>query len=203
MRRALVIAAVLALMPLAGCVPLLSLHPLWDETTNATVPALVGTWSAEDGDETLVIQQRDDHEYGVVYSTTDHSQKATSRYTMHAVKLGEYLFLDFAPDEHALDECTKTDAYLPVVPAHFFARAVLTGDRLELGSLDDDAFIKKVKADNVDIRFEELELENKETILSAGTSDIQKFVLKYATDPDLWQKTDFHRVPNAGGNGLK
>jgi hypothetical protein len=196
-------AAVLSLMPLAGCVPLLSLHPLWDETTETTVPALVGTWSAGDGDETLVIQERGDHEYGVVYSATYHSQKATSRYTMHAVKLGDNLFLDFAPDEHALDECTKTDAYMPVVPAHFFARAVLNGDRLELGSLDDDAFMKKVKADNIDIRFEELDLKDEETILTAGTGEIQKFVLKYAADPDLWQKTDFHRVPNAGRNGLK
>lgn len=203
MKRAVVMAAVLSLMPLAGCVPLLSLHPLWDETTRTTVPALVGTWSTGDGDETLVIQERGDYEYDVVYSASDHSQKSTSRYAMHAVKLGGHLFLDFAPDEHALDECTKTHPYLPVVPAHFFARAVLDGDSFELGSLDDDAFMKKVKADNIDIRFEELELENKETILTAGTGEIQKFVLKYAADPDLWQKTDFHRVPKAGMNGLK
>lgn len=203
MKRAVVMAAVLSLIPLAGCVPLLSLHPLWDETTRTTVPALVGTWSTQNGDETLVIQESGDYEYSAVYSASEHSKKATSRYTLHAVKLGSHLFLDFAPDEHALDACTKTDAYLPVVPAHFFARAGVDGDRLELGSLDDDAFMKKVKADKIDIRFEELELENKETVLTAGTGEIQKFVLKYATDPDLWQKTDFHRVPNAGMKGLK
>jgi len=195
--KRIALGAALLLLPMCGCVPLLSLHPLWDEAIRVDAPELCGTWVVPDGDETLEIRDSGDSRYQAVYTAVEHTKAVSSRYLLHAAKLGSHLFLDLEPDESTFEECAKAEAFLPVVHAHFFARAVVQGDRLVLGVLDDEAFVKKVRADRIDINYEARKQDGEEVVLTAATDRIQRFVLAYAEDPDLWNKTEFRRKPGS------
>ncbi|HEX9137323.1 MAG TPA: hypothetical protein VF905_10325, partial [Nitrospirota bacterium] len=162
----------------------------------ASEPGLVGTWLNEDGTESIQFKEEDQQNYLVVYSAKDKDKSSQSSYTMHMVRLDGNLFFDFEPDPNALEERLKSELYLPLVSAHFFARARVVGDELRFAVLDDEAFLKKVQNDKIDIRYDRPIPGNDDHVLTAKTEAIQKFFSKYAADPDLWEEKTFHRVVN-------
>jgi hypothetical protein len=196
MRWAKVILILLLGMSLCGCVPQLSLYPLWDKEHLASEPALVGTWINEDGTECIQFMEEDQRKYLAVYSAKDGEKSSQSSYAMHMIRLEGTLFFDFEPDQTALEERLKPELYLPLVTAHFFARGHLQGDELRLAVLDDEAFLNKVKNDKIDIRYERPSPGSDDHVLSARTEEIQKFLSKHAADRDLWEEKTFHRVVN-------
>jgi hypothetical protein len=196
MKRAKIILMLLFGLPLCGCVPQLSLYPLWDKEHLASEPALVGTWAKEDGTESIQFKEEDQRRYLVVYSAKDEEESAQSSYTVHMVRLEGTLFFDFEPDPNALEKRLKPELYLPLVSAHFFARASVQGDELRLAVLDDEAFLKKIKNDKIDIRYDRPIPGNDDHVLTAKTEEIQKFLSKHAADKDLWEEKTFHRVVN-------
>ncbi|MBZ5537303.1 MAG: hypothetical protein LAO31_15215 [Acidobacteriia bacterium] len=196
MKWAKILLILLLGLSLCGCVPQLSLYPLWDKEHLASEPALVGTWINEDGTESIQFKEEDQRKYVVVYSAKDGEKSSQSSYTMHAVRLDGALFFDFESDQTALEERLKPELYLPLVSAHFFARATVRGDELRLAVLDDEAFLKKVKNDKFDIRYERPNPGNDDHVLSARTEEIQKFLSKHSADQDLWEDKTFHRVAN-------
>ncbi|MFI5175739.1 MAG: hypothetical protein ACHQKY_12825 [Terriglobia bacterium] len=196
MRRAKIILILLLGLSLGGCVPQLSLYPLWDKAHLASEPALRGTWVNKDGTESIQFREEEQRRYLVVYSATDGKESSQSSYTVHMVRLEGTLFFDFEPDQNALEKRLKPELFLPLVSAHFFARANVQGDELRLAVLDDEAFLKKIKNDKIDIRYERPNPGNDDHILSAKTEEIQKFFSKHAADRDLWEEKTFHRVIN-------
>ena len=196
MKWAKIILILLLALSLWGCVPQLSLYPLWDKEHLASEPVLVGTWLNEDGTESIQFEEEDQQKYLVVYSAKDKDKSSQSSFTMHMVRLDDNLFFDFEPDPSALEERLKSELYLPLVSAHFFARARVVGDELRFAVLDDEAFLKKVQNDKIDIRYDRPIPGNDDHVLTAKTEAIQKFFSKYAADPDLWEEKTFRRVSN-------
>lgn len=196
MRWAKITLILLLGFSLYGCVPQLSLYPLWDKEHLASEPALRGTWVYADGTESILIMEKDQEGYLVVYSLKDEKESSQSSYTMHAVRLDGTLFFDFEPDQTALEQRLKPELYLPMVSAHFFARVNVGGDELRMAVLDDEAFLKKVQNDKIDIRYDRPIPGNDDHVLTAKTEAIQKFLSNYAADPDLWEEKTFHRVAN-------
>jgi hypothetical protein len=196
MKWARIILILLLGMSMCGCVPQLSIYPLWDKEHLVSEPALVGTWVNEDGTEFFQFREEDQGRYLVVYSATDGKESSQSSYTVHTVRLEGALFFDFEPEQNALEGRLKPELYLPLVSAHFFARADVQGDELRLAVLDDEAFLKKIKNDRIDIRYERPYPGNDDHILSAKTEEIQKFFSMYATDRDLWEEKMLHRMVN-------
>ncbi|MBZ5552768.1 MAG: hypothetical protein LAO21_08625 [Acidobacteriia bacterium] len=196
MKRAKIMLILLLVLSLYGCVPQLSLYPLWDKEHLANELALRGTWVNADGTESIQFMEKDQERYLVVYSMKDEKESAQSSYTMHAVRLDGTLFFDFEPDQTALEERLKPELYLPLVNAHFLARANVQGDELRMAVLDDEAFLNKVKNEKIDIRYERPNPANDDHVLSAKTAEIQKFFSKHAADQDLWEDKTFHRMNN-------
>lgn len=194
MKWAKVILILLLGLSMCGCVPQLSIYPLWDKEHLASESALVGTWVNEDGTEFIQFKEEDQRRYLVVYSATDEKESSQSSYIARMVRLEGALFLDFEPEQNALEGRLKPELYLPLVSAHFFARAGVQGDELRLAVLDDEAFLNKITNDRFDIRYERPNPGNDDHILSAKTEEIQKFFSMYATDRDLWEESTFHRV---------
>jgi hypothetical protein len=170
--------ALVLIMLCSSCVPLSSLYPLWDEGHVAELPGLAGTWAEADGSTLRFVKGN-----GKVYTATYSSEKETSRYEVHAVDLNGRLFLDFFPDQDALEKRLAGEAYLPLVQVHFFGRIVLSGDSLRLALLDDDKVEAKVKSGNLSIP---LLKRDDGFLLTMETKAIQEFLSRYADDPDIW-----------------
>ena len=90
-----------------GCVR--SLHPLYTKDKLAVEPAVVGTWTDDKEEDVWSIRQSGDHAYTLVYhqhEVGDPFQKSTpgdsAAFDMHLVRLGEYLFMDLAPELPAI-----------------------------------------------------------------------------------------------------
>lgn len=180
-------AVLIPLLSLSACVPLPSVNPLWNEENAAYEPALAGTWISEDNDEIITIVETGRNEYRMVYV----SGNEASQYELHAVRLDGRLFLDLLPDRKLLEERLQGEAYVPLVPCHFFLRAVLGPDGLELAAMDDEAIGK---------RLDRGELEIPATnwadglLLTAQTDEIQAMVVRCADDPDVWSELSvYHR----------
>jgi len=181
-------AAIISLLVMSACGPLLSLNPLWDEGHAVSEPALTGTWiSGDDDNEIITIAESGRNGYRMTYIDDDSS----SRYEVHAVRLEGRLFLDLYPDGDALEKRLKGEVYLPLIPTHFFLRAVLEGDRLELAALDDEGIANKLERGEIEVPL--LKLEDG-VLLTAQTDRIQDLVVRFVDDADLWSDTElYHR----------
>lgn len=181
MRMIRLLPAVLVVALCSSCVPLASIYPLWDGNNTAELPGLEGTWTETDG-STLAFVKSDAAMYKLTYSSSD----GVSRYEVRPVVINGRYFLDFFPDEEFLEKRLKGEAYLPLIPAHFFARIVLKGDALQLDLLDDEAVEKKVKEDRLAVP---LLKRNDDLILTADTKSLQTLLDRFADDPTLWGET--------------
>jgi hypothetical protein len=187
MRTTLVLWVAVTLMVMTGCGPLTSLQPLWDEGHQVVEPALEGTWMADEDDEILVVTRAKDQSLRMKYISTD----GIARYEVHALKLGETLFLDLSPDDSETRVSSSGDVYMPCLPLHFFARVEQSGEALKLSVLDEDAVSKKIKSGK--IRIGSMDADGT-LVLTATTRELQEFIARHASDSELWGETaSWHR----------
>jgi hypothetical protein len=182
--RALKLTVALGLvMLLAGCVP--SLHPLYTEEDLVYDPALVGTWTEEDSEDTWTFRKLGDTAYDLIYT----EEGVPARFEAHLVQVGEFLFLDTYPGEPDI----KNDFYLVhIIPAHIFLRIEIEGDVLRYAMLDLDWLKKMIAENKVDIRHEEMEGG---ILLTAQPEELQTFLAKYAENEKAFpDPQELHRV---------
>ena len=182
MKTIRLLPVLLAAVFTSACAPLLSLHPLWDDSHQVALPALVGLWVEENGSDTLKFTAADKGAYKATYSSED----GASQYEVHAVAIDGGYFLDFYPDSDALEARLKGEGYLPLIPMHFFECVTLDGDSLKLAFLDDDAVKEKVERGELNIPLQSYE---DGILLTADTSALQALVTKLAEGNDLWGDT--------------
>jgi hypothetical protein len=179
--------AVMALLSMSACAPLASLHPLWDEGHAVLEPALAGSWISDENDEVFTITESGGNQYRLTYVDGD----SASRYEVHAVRLENRLFLDVYPDKDTLEKRLEGELYVPYIPTHFFLKAVLEGNSLELALIDDDAFETKLERGDVAVPF----VKGKDgLLLTAPTDQIQGLMVLIVDDPEVWSEPDlYHR----------
>jgi len=121
--------AVLAVVVLApGCL-VVSLNPVYDDTTLAWEPALVGQWIDADDKATLDIGRGEWRSYRVHY---EHPIETGDR-TGYLTIVGNDMYLGLMP-------VRGQDRGSFLIPVHAFLRLRLEGDRLELTPLSYDWF---------------------------------------------------------------
>ncbi|MBP1595923.1 MAG: hypothetical protein H6Q05_1300 [Acidobacteria bacterium] len=183
------VPAMLIVILASACVPLASLNPLWDESHLVPLPALEGRWASEDGDNALAFVQAEKTKYHLTLS----NKEGTSQFEVRAVMIDKRTYLDFFPDEKSLEKRWAGEAYLPVIPTHFFARVSFRGDVMQIAVLDDEVLEKKVQSGETSIliaRFED------GILLTAETPAIQELVARFADDQGFWGEPDsFQRIP--------
>ena len=158
----------------AGCVP--SLHPLYTEKDLVLKPELMGTWVGENAKDTWVLQKPMGKAYEGVYTENGEPERFETRF----LKLGEFLFVDFFPEEPNMRNGFYSGHLIRV---HSFARIRVEGDNFEMAMLDPDWLKKMIDEDKVKIAHEQLD---EGMVLTASTLDLQKFVLKYAGDENAF-----------------
>lgn len=200
---------------LGGCVPILSLHPLFTEETVVFEEKLLGTWieGSEPGeltwdfarlDPTAVekLQEQFGEQVKKFYrlKITDKEGHKGSLVAC-LVKLKDRLFLDVFSDKFPSGETDMEETKLMYnafffVPAHTFLRVDSIGEELTLRLTVEDRFKELLEANPDAVEFTRID---DRSILTASTKELQAFVGKYAGDERLFPG-ELELTRKAGGN---
>ncbi|MGA1979610.1 MAG: hypothetical protein ABSG99_03470 [Sedimentisphaerales bacterium] len=175
---------------LGGCLPVMSLHPLYTKEKKEVVfeNKLLGTW-VDDSNSIWDFKRADANENAYKLTFTDKEGKKGS-FVAHLVKLENRLFLDVYPGEPPWDEKDPNKVEwlhntFFFIPVHTFIKINGIEPQLKLQLTDDEEFNKLLKEDpNV---IEHISIEGK-LVLTVSTKELQAFVLKYADDSRVFTK---------------
>ncbi len=185
---------------LGGCVPILSLQPLFTKENLTFDEKLLGTW-VEDVNKPQAVWEftrlseaeglpsslRSEVNQFYRLSMSDAEGRKGSLVAC-LVKLQDRLFLDAFPDKFPSGEQDPEKTKLAFnayffLPAHVFARVDALGEQLKLRLTNDEEFKKLVEAEPGAVDFT---LVEDRPILTASTKELQAFVLKHAADDRLF-----------------
>ncbi|MHC4572401.1 MAG: hypothetical protein ACYS0C_10055 [Planctomycetota bacterium] len=174
---------------LGGCLPVMSLHPLYTKEDVVFDEKLVGTWvdDPKSPKTTWEFSRAGAKEkaYKLVYF--DEEGKKGS-FVVHLAKLENRLFLDLYPSEFPCGEMEDPNKVawpynmFFFVPAHMFIKINSIEPQLRMQSMDDDDFKKLLEENPNAIKHEIVKDYDGEIVLTASTKELQAFVLKYADD---------------------
>ena len=170
---------------LGGCVPVISLHPLYTEKDIVLDEKLYGTWvdNSSDPNTTWEFKSIDEpkNAYKLIFADEEGMKGS---FVAHLVKLQNRLFLDIFPSELPWEpeDPNKIDwpyNTLFLIPAHTFVKVDSIEPQLKLRL-------------TLESKMEELLKENPSAaehtsvgdrlVLTGSTKELQAFVLKYADD---------------------
>ena len=187
---------------LTGCVPIVSLHPLFTKDTLVFEEKLLGTWAEEAGKpevtwefarleagapERLPAELRDQTDKCYRVNVTD-DQGRKGSFVGCLVKLQDKLFLDILPDKFPAGEQDAEQMRLPYnaflfLRVHTVVRVSSLGDQLKIRLTDDDGFKKLIEAEPKAVTHD---VVDDHAVLTASTAELQKFMAKYADDERLF-----------------
>ena len=180
-RRKLLFYMLAALM--GGCVPVMSLRPLYTKENVVFDKKLLGTWVDDPNEPEITWQfesiDEPENAYKLVFTGEDGMKGS---FVAHLVKLQGKLFLDVYPSEPPwdLDDPNKVDwpyNTLFLVPTHTFVKIDSVGPKLKM-RLMLETQLEKLLEVNPDA-IEHVAAKDK-LVLTASTKELQAFVLKYA-----------------------
>jgi len=170
---------------LGGCVPVISLHPLYMEKDIMLDKKLCGTWIDESGDmkSTWEFERIEDPNNAYKLIFTDEDGKKGS-FVAHLLKLKDMLFLDIYPSElpWELEDPNKMDwpyNSLFLIPAHTFMKIDSIEPQLELRLTSESKMEELLKENPSAV---EHTFVGDRIVLTASTKKLQAFILKYADD---------------------
>jgi hypothetical protein len=187
---------------MAGCVPVISLHPLFTKDTIVFEEKLLGTW-VEDSNkpevtwefarleasaaERLPAEIRDQIQKCYRVNVIDDKGQKGS-FAACLVKLQDRLFLDVLPDKFPGGEQDPEKMKLAYnafffMPVHSFVRVNSIGDQLKIRLTDDDGFKKLLEAEPKAVKYDMID---ERPVLTASTAELQTFMTKYADDERLF-----------------
>ncbi len=187
---------------LAGCVPIVSLHPLFTKENIVFDEKLLGTWVKDPNDpevtwvfsrldpsaaEGILEPWRDEIDRFYRLSVTDEEGRKGT-FAACLVRLGDRLFLDVLPDRYPSDEQDIEKMKLAYngfffLPVHTFIRVDAIGEQLAIRITDDERFKDLIEAEPTAVRYEEV---NERIVLTASTAQLQAFVARHAGDERLF-----------------
>jgi hypothetical protein len=179
---------------LSGCVPVMSLHPLYNENDVIFDEKLLGTWVG-DSNETMefTLSEKGEKTYQLIFASIDKDSKRPIKgmFDVRLVKIENKLFLDVFPKESPCGKLEKPNevkwfynAFL-LVPMHSFVKVDSIEPQLKLRFTDDESMKKFLEKDPNAIKHE---MTDGKAVLTADAKTLQKFVLKYADSNDVFSE---------------
>ena len=167
------------LLLISGCIP--SLHPLYTDEDIVFEKTLLGAWG---NDEEIWTFSTDD---SVSYDLTIIYEEDTSYFEVHMVILNDHYFIDFYPanNDH-LD--IPGHLALNLLAVHTFARISFDKKELQVRHFEPRWLDSLFEQNRIRIKHEVL--DDGSIVLTAPTDELQKFVSKYANDPNALTKAD-------------
>jgi hypothetical protein len=171
---------------IGGCVPVVSLHPLFNEKDVVFDEKLLGTWVDPNTTWEFSRIAEPKNAYKLIFSDKEGKK---GLFVAHLVKLKDKLFLDACPAPWEQQDPNKIEwAYntLFLIPAHTFIKINSIEPQLKMLRTDDEQMREFLKADPNAVKHTVLE---DKPVLTASTNELQAFVLKYAYDSRVFAET--------------
>jgi hypothetical protein len=175
---------------LAGCLPVMSLNPLYDNQTLVFNEKLLDTFEAESATWEFT-RAEEPNAYQLIYTAVskDDPNVLKGLFEARLVNLNGRLFLDIFPrkgpwgDEKDFKKIAwPINAFL-MIPTHAFAIIEIAESQLEIGLTDNESFEKIIKAEPNAI---EHQFIDGTPVLTSPTKQLQSFVLKCADEALLF-----------------
>lgn len=193
--RPAALAALLGL--LTGCVPQLSLQPLYTNDTLVFEPKLVGTWLEESGDGVYLFEPGDEKSYRLTMVTREGGQYKSSTYAAHLVRLGSENYLDLQPGEGAYVGVLDTEDLMSLLLAHVICRLQWEGESLRITFLKDEWVERMVREGRAELSHIEIKGG---VVLTGAPQELQELLEKYAKDETAYgQVENYERSTEAIG----
>lgn len=180
---------------LGGCVPVLSLHPLYNEPDTIYDQKLIGNWVDEANGITMFFSRPEGEgkKYHLAYTQINEDTKKPMKgiFVARMVKLGDKLFLDVFPEElpnGQIDDPNNYKWYVNaffLVPGHTFAAVDTIEPQLKLRITNIDKMKEFLEKNPAAVKHENV---SDTVVLTANTAELQKFVVKYADNKEVFGK---------------
>ena len=176
---------------LAGCIPVMSLHPLYTDKDLIFDEKLLGTWP-EGNDSWKFEEGSDPNSYALTVTSDDKKGK----FIAHLVKIDDMLFLDLFPSGPDLDINLLLAIHL--LPVHTFMKVEQVEPTLQMQMMDPDKIEEMLKSDPNLIKHEIVE---ERILLTASTEELQQFMTEHADDEGLFgEPSDLQRLQPKDAN---
>lgn len=176
-RRLGLVAAIVALASLAGCIQ--SLYPIYTDKDLVFEPALVGTWAEKpDSKETWRFSKVDDTTYELVQTEDDGK---TGTFVARLASVKGTLLLDLYPKDPELNATDYYKFHLRFV--HSFILVTQVAPTLQMAPMDYDWLKGFLKTHPKAVRHE---VVDDQLILTAPTRELQAFVLAHVKTKGAW-----------------
>lgn len=190
---------------LAGCVPVLSLHPLYSQQDVIFEEKLLGSWADSNDNSTWQFsrQPKAQNTYHLRYTQKEDEQVQIGTFETHLLRLGDQLFMDFFPADLIWEPRDPNEApalnIFFVIPGHAFARVDAIEPKLRVRLLMDEDLSKFLKDNPNAVPYLEETSENR-IVLTGSTEQLQEFLLANADDPGLFTNEIvlIRKTPEAG-----
>ena len=189
------LALLIIIILINSCIP--ALYPLYTKNEIRINSDIEGTWVLNKGkmDESIwtirkgqkkekvtfdfsnLEPELEDKKYQLAYT----QDGITTNFELFLVQLGENYFFDFYPESW---EGANEMLAMHQFPVHTFAKVSLNAEQIELQRFDISFLEELIENNRIRIRHESV---RGNILLTAGTQELQKFVLKYVDDPDAFQ----------------
>lgn len=187
---------------LGGCVPVMSLHPLYTEKDIIFEDKLLGTWIEDNNDTTWEFErfvQDPNHNFELVAKPplelnktyllifTSNKEKEKGSFFAHLVELNGKRFLDVYPSEYPLGVKDPNKFYIYnaffTVPLHSFISVDSIGSELKL-RLTEDLKMATLLEETPNVL--EHTFVGDRLIITASTQRLQQFMTKYADNENVF-----------------
>lgn len=164
-----------------------SVHPIYTQEDLVYDDNLLGDWITNDSvllsfekssKNKMPFYQRDTNQSKTYYAT--YYDKKPAEFKVHLVKLDKYLYLDFFMHHFEMDNDLIETTLFPV---HSFSKIEIYRDSLIIKGFDARYISKLLNQRKIRIKHE---VSDGNMLLTAPTEELQKFIIKYADDPDLF-----------------
>jgi hypothetical protein len=175
------VVSLLVVLPLASCVPQLSLHPWYSEKELVLEPGLAGTWLFVDTDnktddsEVWKFVQNLDKGYTVSFEDAE-QPGVRELWELRLFRVNGQLFADVV---QLASKYKDTDLAENFIPAHMVGTVKVDGDKISMRFLDDEWTNKALKANPALIKHEVLD---DSAVLTAPFAELREFALAHAGD---------------------
>jgi len=176
-----VTGALLGLIVLAGgCLPV-SINPFYTERDRVTDDRLAGRWKESGGDVWTFAKAE-----AAYHLTVESGSEAPGEFTATLFQLRGQRYLDLCPDRSSLEQAKLNSLYATLnIPGHTILRLGTIGNELEMFTFK----LKAVKAELTKhpklCRHQDYEGEG--VLLTGPTAELQKFLVRTAPMPGLWE----------------
>jgi hypothetical protein len=159
----------------AGCI-VLSIHPLHTKETVVFKSELIGSWYNEEEKSQLVFEKSEENSYLLTYT----EKRSSGKFKVYVIQLHDALILDLYPE----DLSDMNEFYrIHFMPMHSFARIWMEQDKIRFSILSYKWLKDSLEQKKIKIKYE---LEDDVYILTASTSELQKFIMKYVNSAEAF-----------------